>query len=532
MILFYLLLDLLNFNMMISLKHKFAAVLVGVVLLTSSCIGLYLLSEKQQEIEGFITTNTLYLGEFAVEDIIDSYHTYYENGSQNFFHRDLAQLFSLNENLESVDIVDFKGKLLFRSKEGGENTVSKGYLSLIQDIKPGFLTNKRHVFIVKNEQGKRTFVDKNEVKIESLEKGEHIVFASFPSKDNTLRVVFQIHYKTLDESIVSAMKVIFALLAAVSLLSIIIAYVFASRVVAPIQNLTKAVQKMAQGDLSIQVKTRANDETKILSEAFNSMTRDLQSAIDLKIEHEIIEKELDIAGSIQDGLFPEKIPSISGLDIACRLESMSEVGGDCYDFLEVKKGHWLFYVGDATGHGIPASLVVAQTNAAIFGAALDTTDVKTLVDKTNRILQAKTKPNMFMTLVACLYKEDSNMISYVQAGHDTILHYSAKTQDIKELDTGAVALGMMADISKLTKLKEVKMEKDDVLVLYTDGSLESWNDKKEIYGMDRFMKSIQRASKQKNSAQKILDLIEQDIHDFRNGTSATDDMTLLVVKKN
>ena len=161
----------------------------------------------------------------------------------------------------------------------------------------------------------------------------------------------------------------------------------------------------------------------MLADTFNTMAKDLEVSTKAMVEKEKLTRELELAGEIQRELLPTELPKIENLDIAASLISAEEVGGDCYDFIPVGKDQMLFYIGDVTGHGVPAGLLSAINNAlvpAFLDQFSDTKDVivnlnrltKDIVLHLNRILKMKTRPNMFMTMVMAMWNKEKHILEY------------------------------------------------------------------------------------------------------------------------
>ena len=260
------------------------------------------------------------------------------------------------------------------------------------------------------------------------------------------------------------------------------------------------------------------------------MAQDLEKSTQELIEKEKVGRELELAGEIQKELLPKTLPKIPNLDMAVSLVSATEVGGDCYDFLMPDDKSMIFYVGDVTGHGVPAGLVAAINNALVPAFIEQYKTTKELIIHLNKILQKKTRPNVFMTMVMAHWHIEEAKLGYTQAGHDPILHFSATDGTVTEATFGGMALGMTPDISNIVKTEYLNMGVNDVAVLYTDGIPEAWANEKETYGMGRFKESI-RKNCQFHTAQEIHDGIIKDLREFMGDYPQADDITLLVVKR-
>ena len=239
--------------------------------------------------------------------------------------------------------------------------------------------------------------------------------------------------------------------------------------------------------------------------------------------------ELKLASKIQDQLIPDNVPVIDGLDLAARVRPAGEIGGDIYDFLPINDKRLLFYLGDVTGHGIPAGIISSIANALFFGYALEADLKKILVD-VNRVMKAKTMPTMFMTLCLMDWDAVTKKFNYASAGHEQLVHFKAATGKSELEPAGGIALGMLPDISKTVTVNEVNFQVGDFLVVYSDGIPEAWKNEKETYGMERLQQIIEKCGQLK-TAEEIMNAIIADVDAFRAGYEQMDDITILVIKR-
>ena len=314
--------------------------------------------------------------------------------------------------------------------------------------------------------------------------------------------------------------------------ALLIGYLLAYGITAPIKTLSLGAAQIGKGDFKVRIPLKSKSEVGMLAHTFNDMAEELEVSTQVMIEHEKTAKELELASKIQQELLPLHLPKVPGLDIAASLHPATQVGGDCYDFIPVEKGNGdlLFYIADVTGHGVGAGLVSAVSNALIPAFMEQYTDTHELIVHLNKILKQKTSPNVFVTMVMALWHHETSQLQFTQAGHDPIFHLHAQTSKVTKLAHGGMALGMIPDISKITKTEAVQIEVGDVLVLYTDGIPEAWKNERENYGMDRFVESVERCG-HAATAQQIHDQILADVKGYMGMYPQQDDITLLVVKR-
>lgn len=240
-------------------------------------------------------------------------------------------------------------------------------------------------------------------------------------------------------------------------------------------------------------------------------------------------KELALASDVQKRLI-EPLPSIDGLDFEVSILPAESIGGDCYDFLKVSPDQALLYVGDVTGHGIPAGVIMAMVNSLFYTLSYFCNSPRDILIQGNNILKKKIRQNTFITTVMCNWDVASQQFSYTSAGHEQIIHYSARKKEVRMCSSGGIALGMVSDISDVIEEKIVNLERDDLLILYSDGITEAMSREGELLGLERFKEVICRNARY-DSANEIHGNILNEVLHFMQGEVQRDDITLMVIKR-
>ena len=215
-----------------------------------------------------------------------------------------------------------------------------------------------------------------------------------------------------------------------------------------------------------------------------------------KVKEEMQNKELEIAQNVQSKLIPNIDRNIlPGIETSVKTLSCSELSGDVYDFITQDKNESVFYLGDVTGHGTAAGLVMTMINVLTHTIVMRTKDIASTLITLNREIKPKLANNMFTTMIICKWNAPLRKFSFSGAGHEYILHYHAKTKEIEKIRTGGIAIGMLADISKIIKEQELFLENNDIVMLYTDGLDEAWDvSGKERYSLDRVEKDLKEVA--------------------------------------
>jgi len=277
------------------------------------------------------------------------------------------------------------------------------------------------------------------------------------------------------------------------------------------------------------VKIKTHDEIEILGNAFNQMAVDLDNSTKALVYKERVAKELEVAQKIQEDLIPKQIPKMEGLDISAGIVPAEEIGGDVYDFINKDENNIMFYIGDVTGHGVPSGILGSVANA-IFFSKVKEPDLRKIIIDVNAVIKAKSPANMFLTLCLLNWDKTKNQLSYVNAGHEQMIHFNAQTQAVGLLKGGGIALGMFPDISKMVEEQILEMSIGDCVVLYSDGIPEAWKSQKENYGMERFKATVQQFGNLK-SATEIRNSILKNVKEFMGDYKQMDDITIMVIKK-
>jgi len=245
------------------------------------------------------------------------------------------------------------------------------------------------------------------------------------------------------------------------------------------------------------------------------------------MESERVQKELQIAGEIQQRLLPKEIVPIPHYEIAAVAQPCTSVGGDFYDIISLGKNRYVFAVADVTGKGVPAALLVSTLHASLRAYIQSDTNLSELTTKLNNLVFENSPSERFITFFIMVLDCETHTISYVNAGHNFPYLFHLQTGEIVELEAGGLPLGMIDNVSY--ESKEINLSRDDVLALYTDGVTEAMDRSKQQYSEDR-LKQVFRESVVK-PAHQIKDDILEDIRMFVGEEPPSDDLTLLVLKQ-
>lgn len=205
---------------------------------------------------------------------------------------------------------------------------------------------------------------------------------------------------------------------------------------------------------------------------------------------ERIRKELEVATEMQKLLFPEDLPSDKKMDISAKYLPRHEVGGDYYDFIPLEENEYIICIGDVSGKGIGAAMLMANFQATIRTLVqYQGANMEFLLHELNKKVTESAKGEKFITFFLAHYNANTRTMTYVNAGHNHPILTNGK--NAKLLDQGTIGLGMLDELPFLNIGKEV-LPPNTTLILYTDGVVELEDDKEEQYGLDRIIKQVHR----------------------------------------
>ncbi|HUN66682.1 MAG TPA: SpoIIE family protein phosphatase [Bacteroidota bacterium] len=237
-------------------------------------------------------------------------------------------------------------------------------------------------------------------------------------------------------------------------------------------------------------------------------------------------EEVRLAARIQLDLLPKKIPAVPGYDLAGRTIPAQMVGGDYFDFIPGGRNRWAVCLGDVTGKGLPAALLMANVQATLRGLTEMSGGASECVRRANTLLYRSTSDERFVTLFYGLLDPATHALTFTNAGQDHPFLVSGKKK-IRRLRTGGTVLGIIDQFP--FEEETVSLARGDVLVIYSDGFSEAMNEQEEQFGEERLAKVIE--GNKRLSAEKIIDHIVAETRRFTGAAPQSDDMTIVVVKR-
>jgi serine phosphatase RsbU (regulator of sigma subunit)/ketosteroid isomerase-like protein len=244
-------------------------------------------------------------------------------------------------------------------------------------------------------------------------------------------------------------------------------------------------------------------------------------------ERERVEQELRVARTIQQASLPKEVPEMEGWQISPFYRPAREVGGDFYDFHLLSEGRLGLVVGDATGKGVPAALVMSTTCGMLQLAAqaLDSSSPSEVLARVNETLLARIPLNMFVTCFYCILDPESASLSYANAGHD--LPYLRRVGgDAEELRARGMPLGLMPGMSY--EQKEIVLGAGEAALFYSDGLVEAHDQRGEMFGFPRLRALVAEHGEDRS----LEDFLMEELYSFvGEGWEQEDDITLLTLRR-
>lgn len=524
--------------MLNSLKAKLTLAFGSLMVLLFVALGVFLIDNKSKELTTDISQSTQSFAEFTVGTVMDAYVQFLEPGNFIPFNKEINGVLRQNTEISSVNVVSHGGVLLYDSAEekssqytGTVRTVGvQDTLDRVQSTRNSVLLESGRVLYVDVDEDKNlSYVDFNEIPVEAITDKDRIVDIIVPYA-NTNAVIYNVNYDSLEARLNTARLQIILFAAAGFILTLIVSFVLSASVTRPINALKEGALKIAGGDFRTRVKVRSKDEVGVLAETFNQMARDLAKSTKAMIYQERLEKELELASQIQNDLLPKEKKTLKKFDLAGGLIPATEIGGDAFDYIEMNDGRHLTYLGDVTGHGVPAGIISSIANALLYSMR-DEKSVLTIVRKLNTIIRQKTTQKLFLTMALLMIDDSKSKITYVNAGHPPVLYYDSKKKKVIELPLQGIAMGLADDMKKGMKELDVKMHSNDVLVMYSDGIPEATSGKKGEYGMAKLKRIMQDAANDLQTAEGIKNAILSDVIEYIGKAAHTDDITVVVIKR-
>ncbi len=304
---------------------------------------------------------------------------------------------------------------------------------------------------------------------------------------------------------------------------ILVGWLGARTIIKPLEIMLDAWRQLAGGDFSVRLELRTGDERDALAEGFNNIVPELEAHFNLR-------QSMALAHQIQQNLLPHTPPELPGIDFAGDSRYCDETGGDYYDVFKTGAASekcFAIIVGDVSGHGVPAALLMTGTRSMIRSLSVLEKDLAARLTLVNRLLYPDTSDSgSFITLFYLEIDMALKQLRWIRAGHDPAIVYDPDRDQFSDLGGSGMALGIQPEYEY--RAQEAPLgTPGQIIVMATDGIWEAHNADQEMFGKDRVNAVIREYSHA--AAATIRDQLFKAVTDFTEGNQ-DDDITLAVLK--
>lgn len=247
----------------------------------------------------------------------------------------------------------------------------------------------------------------------------------------------------------------------------------------------------------------------------------------LAVEKGRLDGELNTARQVQRSLIPPRAPRVRGYQLAGLWRPAREVSGDFYDFIPLPDRKWGLVIADVSDKGMPAALFMASARSILRASASAAVTTAGVIQRANHAISLDATRGMFVTLFYAALDSAAHRLTYVNGGHNPPLWWRARLNRVEYLAGRYIALGILPD--QQFEARDIELEPDDVLVLYTDGVTEAMTPNGDFFGEERFRQIVQANAGEE--AVRLVQAIDEAIRTFTGDHALSDDVTVVVVRR-
>ena len=292
-----------------------------------------------------------------------------------------------------------------------------------------------------------------------------------------------------------------------------------------VRKLHDGVNDLARGNYAARVDVRSKDEVGRLAAAFNQMAADIEQHQKLSVERESLKRELELCRQIQNDMLPREpfraaFADVKGISLPAR-----EVGGDFFNYFTMGDGDLAVLVGDVSGKGVSAALTMANVQATLKARLPLMADLSQLVDSIDHDFDKSSPRGVYATLFAAVLDSHTRILRYVNAGHHPQFVLRVDGTIVRLPSTG-MPIGMLPGQGYVTK--EIALREGDLLFFYTDGAVETENERGEMFGAERLEELLVAAHN--DGVDAVLERAEAAVRAFRGSAEPFDDATMMALR--
>lgn len=332
------------------------------------------------------------------------------------------------------------------------------------------------------------------------------------------------------------LKAIGVLFLIVELIALVIGISLTRSITTAVHDLYEGTERVMEGDFSHRIRSVGRDQIASLSQSFNRMTENLERLLKVAKEKERLQADLEIASEVQRELYPRTVPHLDSLTLRALCHPARTVSGDFYDYQMLAPGKIALLLGDVAGKGISAALLMATIQSsfrALIRECMDRSKTEAdycwstarLVTRLNEQVYATSSPEKYATLFLAIYDESDGILEYTNAGH--LPPVLIRGSQIEHLAVDGTVVGAFARVPY--GASRLQMQKDDLLIAYTDGVSEPENEYEEMFGEERLIELVQQQFHRGD--EEIMQSVVDAVQKWTGTPEMQDDLTLLIARK-
>jgi serine phosphatase RsbU (regulator of sigma subunit) len=492
-----------------SIKTEITAFIVALMIVVIGALSFFILRSQKESLTNEVELRGLSIAKNLAGSIADFLLTEDELSIAKIMSEAMN-----NKGVEYAVVVDDSGKI-----KAANNLELLGTTYTEPAAVEEIQAEPNRIIMFTGKQGKRTM----DFAAPAIAKGK--------IKLGTIRL--GISYAVIEDVLNQAYIKAGVISLAAIILGIIGAFILGAAITKPIGVLEKGAKTIGTGNLDFKIKVKSNNELGELAAIFNMMTQDLKKAQEAAVIQQRMERELEVAREIQLSLIPKDIAKIEGYKIDAYYKAAREVSGDYYDIIPLNKEKYGIVMGDVSGKGVPAALIMTMARSILHSEAQGSYDQPSseTLKKLNSVIAADIREGMFVTVFYGILDTKKGTINIASAGHNDTLVYRAKGAEIQPYNPKGFPLG--ADpgprFDKIIKDETILLEHGDKLVIFTDGITEAMNEAKEEFGDARLLETIRTAGRK--GGKEIVDAIIAGVAGFVKEAEQSDDIALVVLTR-
>lgn len=530
-----------------SLKKEFAVMLVAFSLIIVIMVGAITYIVFQQNLLDRYACEANDLADLAA-DILDGDKLYdyaISLDADNDYYVVKNRLTKIKDNMRDVEylyvvvpVSDTEAIYvydIYTLEEYAAGGVDEGVLGFVESFSEELFGPAREIYY--------SNVDNDDLEVTKTEYGYMAsAYAPVYGKDGKVKAIVGLDYE-MNEITAMINEFLVVMIVGIILVTALAAFILMAfvikTIVKPIKLMDQKSSEYAASDHDAPVsdfliEINNKNELQDLAQSLNQMMEDIENYIDniesITKEKERIGAELSIATRIQADMLPRIFPAFpeyDEIDLYAVMDPAKEVGGDFYDFFKVDDDHIIMVIADVSGKGVPAALFMVIAKTLIKNHAQNGLSVEEVFRMTNNQLCEGNEDKLFVTAWIGMLEISTGKLLYADAGHDNPILKKADGS-IDFLKPAKKFLPLAAWEAVPYQLNETKLEKGDVLFLYTDGAPEATNAEEKMYGTNRLRDTVQMLPS--DDMENLLISIRQDIDKFVGDADQFDDLTMLAVK--